>query len=187
MKVGIATPCHAKDTQYLNLCLDSIDKLDPKPYRHLIDINNGERSLHEIRTGLYDQLFQSGCDVVLSCDADFWLFPQILFHVRRNITTSFCQLEKRFFADLIMKSIHLVYPDSWTGCYSMPKETWKKDIKPFWDGDDGSIKKLLGRNVKFVRKPLYYVMRPWRSTTTKRLLADKTVLEKLKWRAMRLR
>lgn len=188
MKIGIATPCHVDDQAYLRECLSSISNLRPQPFAHLININHGESSLHKIRTDLFDGLFDNvECDIVLSCDADFWLFPKILSYIERKIATDFCCLERRFFADLIMAGIHLVYHASWSGCYALPKEIWKKEIKPSWDGTDPSVKDILGRNYKFVKRPLYYALRPWRSETTDPFLASMSVLQRIKWKMIRLR
>lgn len=187
MKIGIAIPCHVDDRLYLEECLKSVANLDPQPFCHLINLNRGEISLKQIRSNLFDELFDKQCDVVLNCSSDFWLFPHILAHVRRDIVSDFCSLQNRLLADVISTGIHLFYPDCWTGCYSLPINVWKETIKPSWDGSDGSIKQILGRNYKFVKKPLYYAMRPWRKETTEPFLATMPLLKRLKWRMLRVR
>lgn len=147
--------------------------------------------MQKIRERLYDQTFSEGADVVLACSADFFLFPHILSHIRPDKVTDFWALElpflNRFLPDMIMSAIHLVYPDSWSGCYALPKETWEEVVKPSWDGTDGSIKEILRRNYRFVKQPQYYAMRPWRKETTEPMLAKMPMARRMKWRLLRVR
>lgn len=188
MEIGIVTPCHVNDQAFLRKCKESIANLNPQPFCHIVNINKGEQSLKQIRTDLFDAAFEKGSDVVLQCSADFWLFPKILAHVRKEVVTSFANLNNRFLSDMMLTGLRLIYPRSWTGCYSLPKEVWEQQVKPAFDGNDTSVHLVLGkRNYVFVRSPLYYAMRPWRRETTKTLLANMSLKRKIHWKLTRLK
>ena len=185
LKIGLAIPCHVKDLSFLKVCLNSIKHLSPQPYKVEVNVNEGQQSLKDIRSELFDLLFEEGCDVVLSCDSDFWLFPTILQHVKRDIPVSFAEL-KRSFSDLPMTIIRLFWRGSWSGCYSLPRNVWQYQIKGFWDGTDGSVKKLLKGNYSFIRKFQYYDLRPFRRESVDFVLANKSLGKRLFWRLTRL-
>lgn len=157
IKIGIAIPCYIKDKQFLATCLRAIANLDPPPHTHLVDLNRGEGGLKRIRTRLFDKLFET-CDVVLQCDVDFYLFPDILSHVRRGKVTSFSRLT-RGLVDVLMVIVRFLSRHPWTGCYSLPKAVWQK-IKSSnkWDGTDASIQNIVN-NYIFVHTPKYYLLR----------------------------
>lgn len=156
MKVGVAIPCHIDDKPLLQDCLESVANLNPQAFLHLVDLNDGKRSLKLLRTALFDSLFDKGCDVVLNCDVDFWLFPQILQYVRHDCVVDFAQLERNF-SDVPIMLLRLFYPQSWSGLYSLPKHEWER-IKTSWDGTDTSVKQLCP-NYVFVKRPMYYALR----------------------------
>lgn len=177
LKIGIAIPCHVNDKRFLPFCLYSIANLNPPPYTYLVDINRGEGGLKSIRTRLFEQLFET-CDIVLQCDVDFYLFPDILSYVDEKRVTSFCHLTRKF-VDVIKIIARLISRNPWTGCYSIPKSIWHKiKTSPSWDGTDTSIQKIVG-NYKFVYTPKYYIMRrsPRRFQVA---LSDKGLLRKIR-------
>lgn len=184
MKVGIAVPCFQADLPNLYRCLESIRKLKPQPYRVLVHFNFG-LDLKTIRTELFDSLFSMGCDVVLNCDADFHLFPDILKHVRRDKVVSFNQLERRV-ADVPVTLVKLFYPKSWTGCYSIPKHVWYGKVRGLWDGTDTSVKQLAGQYM-FEKRFCYYALRPWQTSTTAQLLSKMSLPKRFLWSLMRMR
>lgn len=157
IKIGIAIPCYVEDEHFLPACLHAIANLDPQPHTYLVDLNCGEGGLKGIRTRLFDKLFET-CDVVLQCDVEFYLFPDILSHVREDRVTSFvCLLRKA--VDIIKVTARFLTPHPWSGCYSIPKAIWQKvKASPEWDGTDTSIKKISGDYV-FVYTPKYYLLR----------------------------
>jgi len=166
VKIGVAIPCHLEDLSFLRKCLFGINQLNPKPYRIEIDVNKGERTLREIRERLFDKLFSEGCDVVLQCSSDFYLFPKILRYVQRERIVTFPCLTYRI-SDLPMMILTLL-GRGWTGCYSLPKQDWFNKIKDKWDGTDRSIRNLIKkREYICIKKPCYRAMRPWRSSTLK--------------------
>lgn len=192
MRIGIGTPCHLDDVNHLRECRSSILHLDPKPYAHAVDLNQGDRSLREIREDLFDTLIAKGCNVLLQCSSDFYLFPSILKHVRRDVVTDFGMLQvhtskARFLENFIVTAQHLFYPHCWTGCYSLPKEVWLNQVKDSWDGSDGSVREIIGHNYKFVKKPLYYAMRPWRKGSTEQFIASMPLKKRLRWRLLKVR
>ncbi|MCK4669095.1 hypothetical protein KAT21_03125 [Candidatus Bathyarchaeota archaeon] len=156
-KIGIAVPCHIKDKHFLPVCLRAIANLDPPPATYSVDLNQGEGGLKGIRTRLFDSLFET-CDVVLQCDVEFYLFPDILSHVRESKVTSFvCLIRKP--VDIIKVGARFLTPHPWTGCYSIPKTIWEKvKTSPEWDGTDTSIKRI-SREYVFVYTPKYYLLR----------------------------
>lgn len=116
--------------------------------------------MREIKTDLFDYLFQEAhCDVVLNVDADFYLFPHILKYVRFDRAVSFADLKRRP-TDLLMALIRLLYPGSWSGCYSLPYHIWQR-VKPSFDGTDTSVKRALQGAYKFERRFCYYDLRPF--------------------------
>lgn len=178
MKIGVATPCHVDDTSLLCFCLQSVASLKPSAYLHLVDVNNGEHSLKTIRTNLFNALFDKGCDVVLSCDSDFWLFPKILEHVSLEHVVSFASLTPKL-SDITLMMIRLFYPKSWSGLYSLPKHEWEH-LKERWDGTDTSVKQLCFKH-RFVKRPLYYALRPSRNKPDD--FEDRSLFRKLLWLA----
>lgn len=156
LKVGVAVPCRVEDKPLLGYCLNSVKHLRPIPFHVAVDINNGG-SLREIRGKLFDFLFESGCDVVLSVDVDFWLFPQILSRVRAERVVSFAQLERNF-GDFPQALARLFWGRSWSGCYSIPKHIWFQ-IRSRWDGTDTNIKELVG-DYRFERRFSYFALCP---------------------------
>ena len=156
LKVGVAIPCLVKDLALLNYSLNSVNLLRPRPYHVAVDINDGG-SLREIRGKLFDFLFSKGCDVVLSCDVDFWLFPNILNYVKRDVVVSFAQLERNL-ADLPQAFVRLFWKRCWSGCYSIPKNVWL-EIRGCWDGTDTNVKELVGC-YRFERRFSYFALRP---------------------------
>ncbi|MCW3985581.1 MAG: hypothetical protein NWE91_04120 [Candidatus Bathyarchaeota archaeon] len=177
IKIGIGIPCHIKDKHFLEACLQAIANLDPPPHTYLVDLNEGEDGLKGIRTRLFDKLFET-CDVVLQCDVEFYLFPDILSHVQERKVTSFCHLT-RSLVDIIKVVARFLSPNPWTGCYSLPKHVWQKvKISYRWDGTDTSIQKIAS-NYKFVYTPKYYILRrsPRRIQVA---LSDKSLLKKIR-------
>ena len=156
MKISIAVPCHVNDAEYLRQCLASIEKLNPPAYCHYVAWNTGETTLKDLRIDMFDRLF-SQCDVVLSCDADFYLFPHILKYVKPNKVTSFAQMENKFWSDIQQTLIRLINPHSWSGLYSIPKTVWS-NVKEYFDGSDTSIKNHA--SYVFIRHFCYYALRP---------------------------
>ena len=156
LKVGVALPCHIKDLALLKYSFNSVNHLRPRPYHVAVDINEGG-SLREIRAKLFDFLFSQGCDVVLSVDVDFWLFPKILSYVRRDVVVSFAQLERNF-SDVPQALVRLFWRRCWSGCYSIPESVWL-EIKGCWDGSDTNVKDLVG-SYHFERRFSYFALRP---------------------------
>lgn len=156
-RIGIAIPCHVKDEPYLETCLQAIANLSPPPCTYLVDLNRGEGGLKGIRTRLFDELFKT-CDVVLQCDVEFYLFPDILAHVRKRRPTSFSNLT-RSFSDIIKVIARFLSRNPWTGCYSLTKIAWQRiKISQAWDGTDTSIQKAI-HDYAFVYTPKYYILR----------------------------
>jgi hypothetical protein len=181
-KIGIAIPCHVDDKHFLPTCLHAIEKLEPKACTYLVDLNRGEGGLKEIRTRLFDKLFAT-CDVVLNCDIEFYLFSDILYHVRDGRTTSFSFL-LRGFSDIIKIVARLLSRHPWTGCYSIPKSDWNVvRNSSLWDGTDTSIQRII-KNYVFVHTPKYYLLRrsPRRINAA---LAQKSLLGKIRYLLLR--
>jgi hypothetical protein len=156
-KIGIAIPCHVDDKRFLSLCLLSISRLDPPPHKRLVNLNRGEGGLKRIRTELFDELFKT-CDVVLQCDAEFYLFPNILSHVQSRRATSFSCLT-RGFSDILKIIARFLSRHPWPGCYSLPTVVWQKvRASPEWDGTDTSVKRIT-KDYQFVYTPKYYILR----------------------------
>jgi hypothetical protein len=181
-KIGIAIPCYVDDKRFLPTCLHAIDRLEPKAHTYLVDLNRGEDGLKEIRTRLFDKLFAT-CDVVLNCDTEFYLFPDILSHVRDQKTTSFSFL-LRGFSDIIKVVARFLSRHPWTGCYSIPKSDWNMvRNSSLWDGTDTSIQKIV-KAYAFVYTPKYYLLR--RSPRRiKVALAQKSLLGKIRYLLVR--
>jgi len=183
--VGIAIPCYIKDLKFLEVCLSSVEHLDPSPSSVAIDVNEGERTLREIRAELFDSLFNDGCDVVLQCSCDFYLFPHILKYVSEKDVVTFTPLAKQFY-DLTF-TIHrlLISQLTWSGCYSLPKKIWLNRVKQSFDGSDTSVSKNIEKwKVKSFQ---YYLLRPYQKTTTKKLLASFPLWKRLLWQLMRFK
>lgn len=156
-RIGIAIPCYFKDKHLLPLCLQAISRLDPPPHTYSVDVNRGEGGLKRIRTRLFDKLFET-CDVVLQCDVDFYLFPDILYYVHPDKLISFNRLT-RSISDVSRLMARFISRQPWTGCYSLPKNIWRKVKESSdWDGTDGAVQKIVGRYT-FVYTPKYYLLR----------------------------
>jgi hypothetical protein len=181
-KIGIAIPCHVNDQHFLSLCLSSISRLDPPPHKHLVNLNRGEGGLKRIRTELFDELFRT-CDIVLQCDAEFYLLPNILSYVSAQKATSFSCLT-RGVSDILKIIARFLSRHPWTGCYSLPKEVWQKvKASPEWDGTDTSVKRI-AKNYQFVYTPKYYILR----RSPKRIqvaLSQKSLLGKIRYLMLR--
>lgn len=161
VKVGIAIPCHVRDEPYLERCLGSIANLNPQPSKILINKNHGENSMKQIRTKLYDRLFES-CDVILQCCADYYLFPDILRHIHPKKVTSFNRLN-RGLTDVPRMFLHIALKiksgRNWTGCYSLPVHEWKQIREdPRWDGTDVSVHRII-QDYKFVFSPKLWLQK----------------------------
>lgn len=156
-KVGIAIPCHVNDKKLLPVCLQAVENLDPPPHTYLVDLNKGEGGLRGIRTRLFNKLFET-CDVILQCDVDYYLFPDILSYVRKGKVTNFCHLTQSF-GDVFKTIARFVSRNPWTGCYSLPKAVWQRIKMSYeWDGTDTSVKKIVSDYV-FIYTPKYYLLR----------------------------
>lgn len=188
MKIGIAVACHERDRAFLQCLGESLTRAltrTPVTTRVLININKGEKSLKDIKTDIFDYLFeQAGCDVVLNVDADFYLFPHILKHVSSKQACSFAELKRRP-TDLLMTLIRLVYPGSWSGCYSLPYHIWQR-VKPNFDGTDTSVKRALQGQWKFIRRFCYYDLRPYRAGSVKVSIDRRGLLSRIFYRFSRL-
>jgi len=158
LRVGVAVPCHQKDKPFLPQCLGAIHRLNPPSYTCSVLVNKGEHSMKVLRETLLDALFSVGCNVVLSCDADFLLHPSILNHVDPSRVTSFAQFERNW-GDWQQTLTRLFWRHNWSGLYSIPEPLWPQ-IKNGWDGSDTSVHKIVGDNYKFVRRFCYTPMRP---------------------------
>ncbi len=181
LKIGIAIPCHVDDNDWLATCLQSVQNLNPEPYTYMVNLNNGEGGLKTIRTNLFDNLFEKGCDVVLSCDVDFFLFPDILKYIRSDKAVSFCWLQGRPI-DALQVILRRLTRKPWAGCYSLPKHIWETVKKSnTWDGSDGSVSRIVG-DYDFIHSPKLYLMR--RSDETISFgLSRKGIFQKVKWMA----
>jgi len=176
-KIGIAIPCHVNDKKLLPVCLQAVENLNPPPHTYLVDLNKGEGGLRGIRTRLFDKLFET-CDVILQCDVDFYLFPDILSHVRKRKVTTFCHLTQSF-GDIFKVIARFLSRNPWAGCYSLPKAVWQKiKVSYKWDGTDTSVQKIVGDYV-FVYTPKYYLLRrsPHRIQVA---LSDKSLFNRIK-------
>jgi len=143
LKIGVAIPCHVDDLRYLPNCLSGVSQLNLKPYAFLVDVNNGDSSLREIRGRLFDALFSAGCDVVLQCSVDFYLLPNMLNYVDANKVATFPFLARRL-SDFTMLFFWLM-GRGWSGCYSIPKSVWFNQVREKWSGFDNSVLKIVGR------------------------------------------
>jgi len=185
-KIGVAIPCHIKDRLFLKQCLFGIENLNPKPYRVEVDVNEGERSLHQIRENLFDKLFSIGCDVVLQCDSDFYLFPKILRYIDAKKVTTFSCLARRL-SDVTMLLLALS-GRSWTGCYSIPRNVWFNEVRDSWNGTDADVLRIVGRkNVVSVKTPSYYALRAWQKSGVKKMLKKRNLLYRLFWMGTRFK
>lgn len=185
MKVGIAIPCHEDDLPIFRNCRESLCNLNPQPYRVAIDVNKGNKSLMEIRQNLFEGLYALGCDVVLQCSADFYLFPHILRHVSTREVVTFTNLNRRRW-DLFF-TLHglLLRNRSWTGCYSIPRDLWFDLVRDQFDGTDSSVAKAVGRwKVKALQ---YYALRPYDEENTRKLLASFPFWKRVLWQLVRMK
>ena len=176
MKIGVGVPCHVNDEDLLDRCMTGIRQLDPAPHAIYVHKNRGEGGLKGVRNAMFTELFHE-CDVVLNCDVDFYLFPDILKHVRGDFVTSFAFLT-RSLSD-VPQSVARLLGFGWTGCYSIPKPVFEA-IRSTWDGTDTSVKNLALR-YRFVKTPKYYVVRAWRPETIRRLHREMPLARRLKW------
>lgn len=163
MKIGIATPIHEKDYKYTALNKLSVQELNPKAYIHLAYPNDGKRGLKYYRTYLFNHLFDIGCDIVLNCSVDHFLFKDILTFIEEDKVTTFAYFKKRisFLLDFIRFKLS---PNMWTGVYAFNKEFWellKKDES--FDGNDSSVMRFaqkINYPVNRIRRPSYMLMNP---------------------------
>jgi len=185
MKIGLAIPCLEKDVPYLKGLEESISRLDPPPFVHIINFNDGAKSLEFYRSELFEHLFNiAQCDIVLSVDADFYLFPHILRYVRSDKVVSFADLKLRF-TDVPLNLIRLFWPRSWSGCYSIPAKIWD-NIKDQFDGSDTSIKKAIEPNYVFIKRFCYYDRRPYKRESVKGSLLKRSKLSRIFYKFSRL-
>jgi len=190
MKIGIATPIHENDIEYVSYNKRAVKELEPKAYLHTSYVNKGIKGLEFYRTFLIDHLFSSGCDIVLQCSVDHYLLKDILSFVDENKITKFAYLKYRlsYIVDFLRFKLS---PDMWTGCYSINKEFWdyfKSSMHfKYWDGGDFSIVSFaeeIGYPIKRVRKPLYILMNPSKSDPFKNIEHYplwKKIIRKVSW------
>jgi len=187
MKIGIATPIHESDIEYMTYNKRSIRDLEPKSYLYISFLNNGSKGLKYYRTWLFDQLFSQGCDIVLQCSVDYYLFKDILSFIEENKVTTFAYLKHKF--SFIIDWLRFkLSPNMWTGCYAITKEFWdaiKKDGS--FDGNDYSIMKFaekINYPIKRVRRPSYILMNPTKSDPFKNIENYplwKRIIRKVSW------
>ena len=185
-KIGVAVPCYIDDVKFLERCLEAIERLNPQPYLTIIDVNWGS-DLCDVRTKLFNRVFEEGCDVVFQNSADFYLMPDVLKYVSRDKIVSFNPICLRRY-DLTFGLYHMLFFSKmgWTGCYSMPKPYWLK-YKDKFTGDDGSIWRQVGRfRYDFHLGYGYYNMRPYRKSSIEAYLATLTLPKRLLWRMVRM-
>jgi len=190
MKIGIATPIHTRDVNYMMYNKKSVLELKPKAFLQVSYLNNGIKGLKFYRTFLFDHLFNSGCDIVLQCSVDHFLHKDILKYVEKNKITTFAYLKYRlsFIIDFIRFKIS---PSMWTGCYSITKEFWDyfKSSKyyQYWDGGDYDIALFaeeIGYPIKRIRKPKYTLLNPSKSDPFKDIENYplwKKIIRKVSW------
>lgn len=185
-KIGIAIPCHKTDIDFLKYSLHSIKNLNPQPYLTIININEG-KTLKEIRSSLFNLLIKNKCDVIFQNSADFYLFKNILKHVKREKVCSFADLSKKPH-DLTRCFLRLFLRNGWSGCYSMPKEIWLNLFQYYFDGTDTSVWKTIGKfNYDFRVTFSYYALRPYRKETTLEQLKQFPLWKRIMWQIMRLK
>lgn len=181
-KIGVAVPCHIRDLKYFRRCLYSVRQLNPQPCEVAVDINDGNKSMAEIRSGLFNRLFQN-CDVVLNCSADFYLHPSILQHVRRDSLVSFTPLFRRRFD--FWNTLHCLFRrKSFSGCYSIPRRLWRK-IEGKFDGEDDTVAKLCGSWQTVAWQ--YTLLRPYQDSTTSKMLGNFSLVKRLWWQLSRMK
>jgi len=185
LRVGVAIPCHISDIPILKYCLASIKELNPQPHKVSIDINEGEKSLKQIRTSLFDSLFET-CDVVLSVDADFYLFPNILSKVRNDKVVSFmCFYRKHYVFSLTC--MRILFFNGWTGLYSIPKKIWFETVRDNFNGTDSSVNRSLGKfNWIFEKGFSYEDLRCYRESSCRQLLKNFPLWKKIYWQMTHL-
>ena len=164
MKIGIAVPCHLRDVEiFRKYCLPSIQKLNPKPDELTVYFNEGHKDgLKGIKEKLYNNLCNDkNCDIILQCDADFYLFKNILKYVESNILVNYCNIVKTPISTIIRLVLRNIVKKPWAGCYALPCKIWNKQIKdnPIWDGSDSSVKYATNLNYKSIRVPKYMLVR----------------------------
>ena len=166
LKIGIGIPCLESDRDYLPTCMKGVNEL--KNYGHdvinYIDINDGKEGLKVVRKRIFNKLFdERSCDVVLQCDVDFFLMDEILRYIEKDrlVTFTFMKRKVSTFIELIK---FLISPNTWTGCYSIPRDIWKDiENKDAFDGNDTSVHRYCDSSrikIKRVRLPKYWVLRP---------------------------
>lgn len=172
VKVGVAIACHFRDIEIcLQYPIPTLKLLDPRPHMILLDINDGGyRGLKEIRTRLFDDLFNvHHCDIVLSVCADYRI-------INKNIINEM-SLDKvvnygRFFNTPIIGLMHYIARrltrSPWSAMYSIPREIWFMEVRdnPLWNGFDGSIPKCVNMDFESHMGINYMLMR----RDTKRLI-----------------
>lgn len=166
LKIGIGIPCLDADRNYLPTCMKGVKELKKYGYEviNYIDINDGTEGLKVVRKRIFNKLFDEGrCDVVLQCDVDFFLMDDILKYIEKDrmVTFTFMKRKVSTFIELIK---FMISPNTWTGCYSIPRAIWKEiEDKDAFDGNDTSVHRycdLAGIKIKRIRLPKYWVLRP---------------------------
>lgn len=157
-KIMVGVPCAVSDVHLASGCMKGVYGLDPPAFDSWLFVNKiaDKRLRYDI---LLSSLFAKGADVVLVCDVDFRLFPDILNHVAVDRVTSFAQLENKLISDWSQTTVRFLLRKPWSGCYAIPKAIYFDLIRGHWNGTDGDIKRLCG-SYKFVKTPKYYAIRP---------------------------
>lgn len=194
MKIGIGVAFSFSHYERFWKCFnESVSKLDPKPDCFLPYFNKrGLERLKEIRSRIYDKLFfDCDCDVVLSCDADFYLFPKILRYVDGKRIVSFCffpfdrhyHLSTLLFIMLKRSLTRLLWkPNAWAGCFSLPRRNWNFIRRHrLWDGTDSSIHRIAKdfMGYSFVLLPKYYLLELSSRTSYSHLLDYKPITKRI--------
>ena len=160
MKIGIGVPCYKEDVDIAErYVLPSISRLNPQPHKVFIYVN--DCGLKKARTHIFDKLLIEGdCDVALQACTDYYFFPKILRHVDPNNVVTFCAMTTTPIVSMSMMVGRNLSKKPWTGCYSIPRQVWKRVREnQKWDGTDSSVQKSLGGNFKYTRFPNYMLRR----------------------------
>ena len=189
MKIAVVIPSLHRDEAYLRVCERAVLSLCPKADEVITLRNDGEDGLGYVRSSLFENAFNLGCDVALQVSSDFWVYPDILKYVSPDAVTTFTFFARKLSMPILALKF-LISPNVWTGCYSIPKEFWRcfKESQWWWgwDGQDSSIIGFAneqGFKVKRVRVPKYALMRP--TTQMPELVRDlplkKKILKMVSW------
>jgi hypothetical protein len=187
--IGVCVPCLVRDKKILEkYCLPSIQNLDPLPINVVIDLNEGAKGgLKEIKERMYNRAFYDlDCEVILHSDCDFYLFKDILKHVKDDILVDFGGVNKAPFSSILKLTYRQIVRKPWTGCYSLPKKIWEKKIinDEKWDGSDYSIKQCVIPDYEVFKRPKFMLMRRSLKEYRKRtfmhpLNRDKPLIDKM--------